>query len=114
MEIIQLTKKDGTPFYPATGVHQPLVLNGVYWVWNPDLGLYVPTSIQVSGEGHNLFPLSSSPTKIIHNFHTKPSVTVMGLVNGDLHEVIADVIYIDNTSVQVSWNGDIAQYVYII
>lgn len=121
IDIIELRKsEDGSKFYPQThvdavkGLHPPKVLNGVYWLYNDVVGIYTPTTIQAGENGNNLFELNSSPTRIVHNFNTKPSVTVMGIVNDELHEVIADVVYVDDNTVEVCWNGSNKMYAYII
>lgn len=111
IDIIQLKKQDGTKFYPAIA-RQPIVINGVFWLYNPVMQSYQPSSLR-AGEEHNLFALTSSPQTIFHYMGTKPHVTVIGLDNGEYHEVLADVEYVDNDSVTISWNGDSAAYAYI-
>ena len=114
VEIIQLTHEDGTPFYPNI-TRQPVVLGGLFWIWNPALNMYSPTNLMATGEGRNLFALTQSPQVITHNFGTKPSVTVLALCeDNQLHEVIADILYSNNNEVAISWNGGSVVYAYIV
>ena len=113
VDIIQLRKEDGTPFYPNIA-RQPIVIGGLYWIWNPAIRCYSKTTLMATGDGHNLFALTQSPQVIQHNMGTKPHVTIIALEGNELHEVIADVLYANNNEVAIQWNaGPTMAYAYI-
>ena len=57
-----------------------------------------------------MFRLDQSPMSIRHNKDRFPCVTVMDDKN---HIVTTSVEYIDSNSIKVSWNGNLAGYIYV-